>query len=308
MKQTFFLLFTFIFAKFGAFAASDIPHECQYYLSVCAMFKNEGPYLEEWIEYYLLQGVEKFYLYDNESSDNARQILDPYIKEGLVEYTFWPHRGDPKDYILKDQKRAYNECIKEVAGKTYWLAIVDIDEFIVPVDTPNLISYLHEFDKEPRLGGIKANWQLYGTSHLATLPKDKLMIECLVYKAPTDYKTETVPHNHIIKSIVRPHAIKEYNIHEGVYKQSFYVIPQGGKERFLPVQVDRLRINHYWTRADDFFYTVKIDRRCQYSKPDYYQTMLQKYADLNAVEDRIMDRFVQPLKDQIAKRRPHLGS
>lgn len=33
-----------------------------YYLSVCAIFKNEGPILKEWIEYHLLVGVDHFFL------------------------------------------------------------------------------------------------------------------------------------------------------------------------------------------------------------------------------------------------------
>ena len=32
----------------------------KYYLAVCAIAKNEGPYFREWIEWYLKQGVEKF--------------------------------------------------------------------------------------------------------------------------------------------------------------------------------------------------------------------------------------------------------
>ena len=39
----------------------------KYYLAVCAIAKNEGPYFKEWIEWHHKQGVEKFYIYDNES-------------------------------------------------------------------------------------------------------------------------------------------------------------------------------------------------------------------------------------------------
>ena len=41
----------------------------KYYLAVCAIAKNEGPYFREWIEWHRKQGVEKFYIYDNESND-----------------------------------------------------------------------------------------------------------------------------------------------------------------------------------------------------------------------------------------------
>jgi hypothetical protein len=42
----------------------------KHYLSICAIFKDEAPYLQEWIEFHRLLGVEKFYLYNNNSRDN----------------------------------------------------------------------------------------------------------------------------------------------------------------------------------------------------------------------------------------------
>ena len=36
-----------------------------YNLSILAMFKNESWIIKEWIEHYLLEGVDHFYLIDN---------------------------------------------------------------------------------------------------------------------------------------------------------------------------------------------------------------------------------------------------
>ena len=33
------------------------------YFSICAIFKDEGIYLEEWLKYHIILGTEKFYLY-----------------------------------------------------------------------------------------------------------------------------------------------------------------------------------------------------------------------------------------------------
>lgn len=52
------------------------------YLSVACIAKNEGPYIREWIEYHKIVGVERFYFYDNDSSDNTREVLEPYIRGG----------------------------------------------------------------------------------------------------------------------------------------------------------------------------------------------------------------------------------
>ena len=46
-----------------------------YELAIVAIFKDEAPYLREWLDYHLLAGVEHFYLYSNESSDGHADYL-----------------------------------------------------------------------------------------------------------------------------------------------------------------------------------------------------------------------------------------
>ncbi|ELV04510.1 glycosyltransferase family 92 protein [Brachyspira hampsonii] len=63
------------------------------YISILATVKNEAPYIKEWIEYHRIIGAERFYIYDNESTDNLKEVLEPYIKEGIVIYNFfWRYR------------------------------------------------------------------------------------------------------------------------------------------------------------------------------------------------------------------------
>ena len=54
-----------------------------YDLTITAIFKNEGHYLKEWLDYHLLAGVEHFYLYNNDSTDNYKEVLAPYIEKIL---------------------------------------------------------------------------------------------------------------------------------------------------------------------------------------------------------------------------------
>ena len=54
-------------------------------LSICAIFQNEAPYLKEWLDYHLHVVVEHFWLYNNESQDDFRPILQPYIDAGIVD-------------------------------------------------------------------------------------------------------------------------------------------------------------------------------------------------------------------------------
>ena len=44
-------------------------------IAVCAIFKDEAPYLLEWLAFHKLVGVDLFFLYDNDSSDGGSDIV-----------------------------------------------------------------------------------------------------------------------------------------------------------------------------------------------------------------------------------------
>ena len=88
--------------------------------------KNEGPYLKEWLEFHLMTGVEHFYLYDNNSDDETIEILKGYIQRGIVSYQFWPdHPG---------QLKACMHTLTNYKNDSFWIAFIDLDEFIIPVE------------------------------------------------------------------------------------------------------------------------------------------------------------------------------
>ena len=96
--------------RFGLINALKLKHELKHntqspevHLAVCAIAKNEGPYFTEWIEWHRRQGVERFYIYDNESTDGTQALLKPYIEQGIVVYQPWPG--------YRRQLAAYDHCL-----------------------------------------------------------------------------------------------------------------------------------------------------------------------------------------------------
>ena len=123
----------------------------QYYLAVCAMAKNEGPYFKEWIEWHRKQGVEKFYIYDNESTDNTKEVLAPYVESGLVDYCYWTGR--------KQQLTIYDDCFNRHRLETRWLAVIDLDEFIVPIKDRSIPDFLRRIEKFSSVE-INSGWSM----------------------------------------------------------------------------------------------------------------------------------------------------
>ncbi len=53
----------------------------EYEIVYVAIAKNEGPYIREWIEYHRQVGVQKFLIYDNESTDQMRTLFRAIYSE-----------------------------------------------------------------------------------------------------------------------------------------------------------------------------------------------------------------------------------
>ncbi len=283
-------LILYITIFFSTITAQDF----QYKLSICAVTQDEGRWLKEWIEYHLLTGVEHFWIYDNNSKDNSIEVLKPYIQQGIVELFDWPLSTHNHLAYLNMQIGAYNDVLKFATGKTEWLAFIDIDEFIVPLQEKTITETLDK--RFSNCAGIVVNWQLYGTSLIEKIQPNELMVEMLTCRAPFNYQKHVST-----KSIVKPHLVTECpDPHYFTYTPGHYNVDTHGQRyehlNFV-IYTDVLVINHYWFKDDDFFYKVKIPRYVIWSKNN--QVLYRFYDILNQEEDRIMDRFIPELRDRV---------
>jgi hypothetical protein len=268
--------------------------KCAFYLSACAIFQDEAPYLKKWIEFHRLMGVEHFYLYNNNSHDHFIEVLEPYVQAGIVEITDWPSSedGDWTPY----QKQAYNHCVHRCTGKTRWLAVLDIDEFMFPVEASNLKAFLQPYDSDKSIGGVMLFWQIYGTSGVEKVTENELLIEKLTMKAAWNH-----PWNQHVKTICKPHKVSTYQVHGAWYKKGYKdITTNGGGGPNQPIQLNRARINHYWTRDEHFFYTVKIPRRERLEKTHYSQDIINSFLNsFNQTTDLAIFRFIPQLKKRL---------
>lgn len=250
-----------IFLWFVNFVSSFFAY--QYELSVCAIFQNEAPYLKEWIEYHQSVGVEHFYLYNNESTDDYRAVLESFIKSGTVELIQWPSKDkaplNPAAYFPYDvQTPAYSDAIRRAKRKSHWLAIIDTDEFIIPVQEKSVTECLNK--RFSGVSGVCVNWQNYGTSQIEKLDPTKSMLEQLVWKLRWNH-----PRNAFVKSIVQPEHVKKANSPHicGYLSNHGHLDTHCQKvddDRSHSIPIDILRINHYWSRDKEYFLNNKIPR------------------------------------------------
>ncbi len=212
-----------------------------HYLSVCAIAKDEGAYFKEWIEWHLGHGVEKFYIYDNGSTDETKSVLAPYMNKGVVNYIYWPgHRR---------QLAAYDDCLERNRFTSRWIAFIDLDEFIVPIRDASITDFLTGMED---FAAVEINWLIYGSSGMKTKTPGTVMER---------FKCHSLPNHRLnrhVKSIVNPRRVfTMIGCHEAA-KISGYIADSHGQPvkrnfRDREPQQDIIRINHYAVKSYEEF-------------------------------------------------------
>ena len=243
----------------------------KHYLAVCAIAKNEGPYFKEWIEWHQKQGVEKFYIYDNESTDCTKEVLAPFIESGLVEYIYFPG--------YRRQLAAYDDCLEKYRFDARWIAFIDLDELIVPVKDKSIPDFLKRFEGFP---AVEINWLIYGSGGAKKKSPGTMMERFKFHSVPTHYL------NRHVKSIVDTRRV--FNLigcHEAARISGYAADSHGNpiKKHFRErePQQDVIRINHYAVRSYEEFLEKQTRGRASGTERTVRLEYFNKY-DLNDVE------------------------
>jgi hypothetical protein len=217
----------------------------RYNVTICAIFKNEAPYMEEWLDYHILLGIEHFYLYNNFSDDEYREVLSPYIKQGIVTLIDWP--------IEHGQKSAYRDCYQKYADETNWIGYIDIDEYVCPKYESTIGEWLKKYRLYP---GVLICWKIFGTSGRLEHDPRRLIIEQYTKSWPypvdvgksffnTSYNLGYI-NAHCAYAFVRLFGVKAYIPPVNEYKKFLWFwrhhYPLFSRESVI-------QINHYWSKS-----------------------------------------------------------
>lgn len=133
-------------------------------LCLVAIFKNESDILKEWIEHYLQQGVDKFFMIDNGSTDNYYSILQPYIKNNEVELVI--------DTTRFAQTNLYNKYYLNKCKAYDWVIVCDLDEFIYGRKHCNSIKdFLNKVHDS--FSQVFIPWKMFGSNGYDTMDKEQ---------------------------------------------------------------------------------------------------------------------------------------
>jgi hypothetical protein len=270
------------------------------YLSLCSLYRDHAEYLREWIEFHRLVGVERFFLYDNESSDDHEAVLAPYVERGIVEVHDWPtpasvERGVP--WAIID---AFNDCIARRRHDSRWIGFIDIDEFLFsptgrPV--PDILVVFEQFS------GVEVSRLDFGPSEHEAKPPGLVIENYTMRRSYVSPKKDW----EFVKSIVAPARTSHaFNAHGFFYTEGYAVNEDGERaledppgRRVFP-KADLLRINHYITKSREE-YLRKAAQWAAAGRPFPEDDPSGFFAFLNAERDETIKMYTPALREALER-------
>lgn len=302
----------------------------KYYLTLSTIVRNRAEYMAEWIEFHLMQGIEHLYMYDNNSTDNLKKALQPYIEANLVTIKQWPHQTimlyDGYEEILT-QKLFLKDVIESHACETRWMAMLDSDEFVLPGanSTKRLREILKLYES---YSALVMPWLFFTSNGWIRAPHDKLIIEA--------YTRRWVLPQHKWKQIIQPKRTRAvYSAHNFLQISGYNAVNENklpfgnwpgmmnafltryfyNTEKFYPYDV--IRLHHYKLRSAEDWERRKMTGKSTGINPGIGKRAMmehwKEYFKLEGVEsqtDYTMLRYVRRLKERLRKRflRKHQNS
>lgn len=220
------------------------------YLTLCLICKNENDYLPEWLDYHILMGVDRFYIYDNESQTSLRESLADYIARGWVVVMDIPGEAV--------QLYAYDHCLQTFGAHTRWMGFIDADEFLVPKNPLDLKDLLRDYEE---YGGLAVSSLFFGSSGRRNRPT---IGQIATYTLRTH---QTFVENRLVKCIVRPdRVLLPLSPHDFVFKENTWCVNEGLRrvdyQRF-PNHIEKIQLNHYFCRSKN-----EIDQKLRRGRGD----------------------------------------
>ena len=204
--------------------------------------------LIEWIELNRILGVELFVFYNYTVTDTDSHVLEFYSKRGLAEVHPWNLLLDENSIHYFGQMAAINDCILKHQNDTKYIAILDLDEFIIPrrrsditwkdmiLPLPEAGSYVFQHAFFP-LNVKSTTKRVHKESKRGSIPTNERQIFNVLER-----RAILLPYNIRSKVIINPRRTYICTIH---YVSNYTGIDVRQIKREIKVEEDIALLHHY---------------------------------------------------------------
>lgn len=237
------------------------------------MLRDEAHSIEEWLAFHVLQGVSRFVLYDNGSTDDGCARARRFARYVDVAIVPWPDTGYGFHHT---QLRAFLNGTRRLVGTSDFVAYIDLDEFLYARDEGTLGAALAPFPAE--VSAIAVNQRIFGASGLES-SGEGLVTSRFTLAAPPGY-----PEAHYFKTVARPDRVKRFDSsHSAVLLRGIYALsdgrpmpPRREHPGYASVVADgAMRLHHYILKSREEF----ADKQLRWAMQDIHAKYDNAYFD-----------------------------
>lgn len=268
-------------------------------VAIATHLKDEEHYIAEWALFHRSVGIRHFLIYDNGSSDKTISILRSLLPHDCLTIVPWIFglKDVRNDQTLNSQVVAFAHAILNFGSNFRWMALIDVDEFLLPKSGRTVEDALSATNGFPN---ISLPWHMFGRGGHQTRP-DGPILRHYVWRGAD-------PMSHLknasnFKCIVDPCKVSEVSVHH--FQTADYgdlTSNDSGKifslkERKSPsfYSSNHLQLNHYYTKSNEELQNkLKRGPASPASRERYTHRVLTAVESIesNAVEDTAMVGFL----------------
>jgi hypothetical protein len=264
-------------------------------ITVVAILKHEEAFVEEWIAYHRLIGVDYFLLYDNDPRQPLKKLLEPY--NSYVSVSPWLVDRVPGNADI--QIRAYLNAIGQV--QTKWVAFIDGDEFIRLEKHNRLSDFLVTVSS---CGAVVLPWYVYGHCGFYSPPPGLITSSLIRRKASLKAGR--------FKSITQVSAVSGIaSTHSCDLRPGYQMLDSIGNQFRVtdtPSHGGNAYINHYICRSFETWMN-RVERGATNCTRDFYlaeekwrvdtQECLRQFVSVSKDWNEYVDPFMARFSDDI---------
>jgi hypothetical protein len=195
--------------------------------------------MKEWIDHYIMRGVDHIYMIDDGSTDSYMTIIEPYISKNIV--TLFKVDIVNEDRGMR-QCAIYHKFFRPILQSSTWFSILDLDEFMYCPESIRIDEVL----KTRREDQLITDWVCFGSSGLIDHPSSIVDNFTKRYTRETAEALDAASH----KSTFRTNKFLNFGVHKQVMTQDAITENAG----------TTLLVNHYLVQSLNFWRDVKMTR------------------------------------------------
>jgi len=172
--------------------------------SIClvAILKDEETFLDEWLVYHRMIGIDHFFLYDDDPQDLLTEFVSPHNAFCTVISWHTLSSAVNPETRMSNQVNAYWHAVENYIRGYDWVVFLDGDEFIVLKEHQNIKSFLSGLKGAV---SISLNWHIFGHNGYYDDPDDLITVSLTKRKALPSKNVKTLTRTDAIAGIRNAH-------------------------------------------------------------------------------------------------------